>query len=447
MDTTKIINFDDNEYFDAYDVFVFNSAFFYGCGNNPRNIIDKKKVDIDNYAWAYIKNKKWIPSTKSYSRAKLLLKKEWCENNIPDFVENNNVIADIEKLPPLISLEDDEKFKDIDGNIYNVKVRGVRNIDECYFSVNDIGEAFGLKDLNHNIIDKNNSYILNVHYKYFTFEKILSKEKNKSKIKIYKTTYFTYKGLIRCLYVSRSGKAEQFQDWATKILFTHQFGTKQDKQQLASSLLGVHADAVKQVFKASSVTVPCVYFFTLGKVKDLRKAMNIDQKYNDEMIICKYGKTESLERRTTEHINTYGSIEGSNLCLKYYSYIDPKYITKGENYISNYMNDINAHIEYNNHTELVVLDSKKLKDTISNQFIAISKMYSGNITELLNKIKNLEDELILEKEKNKRALIEKDNELLQKDNKILSQDKKIMELEKDKKINELEKLLLEKKRN
>ena len=49
--------------------------------------------------------------------------------------------------------------------------------------------------------------------------------------------------------MSRNKNAERFQDWATKILFTHHLGTKEQKQELSSKLLGVQTKAVQEVFE------------------------------------------------------------------------------------------------------------------------------------------------------------------------------------------------------
>jgi len=163
---------------------------------------------------------------------------------------------------------------------------------------------------------------------------------------------------------------------------------------------------------------PCVYLFTLGTVKDLGKSMKLDNKFTDNMIVCKYGKTDSLERRTGEHISTYGSIEGCQLMLKYYSYIDPKNITEAENDIKDYMNTIGSHITYENHKELVVLDTKTLNEKVNKQYVTISKVYSGNITELLTKIKELENELTIEKERHKNETLENKYIILEKDKQI-----------------------------
>jgi len=415
---TEIHTINKNQYYSANDVYNKNNSFFYGCANNPRNIVTKKNLPVDTYLYAYTKNNDWVVSNKSYCKAKLYLQKEWVDINIQGFDQTKNIVADIEMPPPLIALNNGEYFINTDGNQMNIKIRGDRDKKEFYFSVQDVANCFNIPTLVKYLAETKSTYILNEDYKMFFI-------KNSNTVGILKSkfSYFTYDGLIKCLYISRSKEAKKFQSWASKILFIHQFGSKTEKRQLASSLLGVHAEAVRQVFKASATSVPCIYLFTLGTVKELRQSMNIDIKYNDNMIICKYGKTDNLERRTGEHIATYGSIENSNLALKYYSYIDPKNISDAETDIRNFMNAINAHIEYKNHVELVILEPKMLYETVNKQYTAITKVYAGNISDLLVRIKNLEDELLLEKEKNKRVVVEKDYE-------ILTRDKRIMDLEK-----------------
>jgi hypothetical protein len=51
--------------------------------------------------------------------------------------------------------------------------------------------------------------------------------------------------------------------------------------------------------------MPCVYLTHLGKVKDLRKLMNLDDKYNDNDCIYKFGLTKDLEDRKNGHKSEY----------------------------------------------------------------------------------------------------------------------------------------------
>jgi hypothetical protein len=117
-------------------------------------------------------------------------------------------------------------------------------------------------------------------------------------------------------------------------------GLKEDKQKLVSNILGINAQVVKEVFNCDANTVPCVYLFTLGYVKDLRESMNIDNKYDNNSIVTKYGFTKNLARRTKEHMSNYNKINGCDLKLKHYSYIDPQYTFNGETDIKEFITSL-----------------------------------------------------------------------------------------------------------
>lgn len=436
MDQYNTIELNDNEYYLATDIKKFNKNFFYGTNNNVRNIVKKKDIQEDDYIHAYQKKGKWVISDQKYCRAKLLLSKEWCMDNVPKFAKHSKVVAELEDLPPLLDLEDDEKFTDGEY-IYDITIRGERDMDNCYFSVEDVGDLFEFKNLSNDILDNRKGYEYKLHYKIFTYEKNAGRTKSKSRI--YKTKYFTYTGLLRCLFVSRNKNAERFQKWASSILFTHQFGTQEDKDKLASKLLGVHHKAVREVFKASSTTIPCVYLFTLGTAKQLRKSMKLPNTINDDQIICKYGMTESLERRTYEHNRTFSKIKKTDLHLKYYAYIDPQYVSEAETDMGDYFAALNANIEFKDMKELVALSSKQMNGIIKKQYTNLSNLYAGHVKDLISKIKTLEDKLKLQEQIHKNEMLEMEKQLIEKDNEITI-------LKKDNEIN-IMKLELEMLRN
>ena len=68
------------------------------------------------------------------------------------------------------------------------------------------------------MLNKDNGYSAANHYKYFTNKILINSENNVSK----KELYLTYNGMLKVLFTSRTGNAELFQNWASKILFTHQ---------------------------------------------------------------------------------------------------------------------------------------------------------------------------------------------------------------------------------
>lgn len=63
-------------------------------------------------------------------------------------------------------------------------------------------------------------------------------------------------------------------------------------------ILGVNAELVLDVINNDTFTLPVVYCFILGYVKDLRKSMNIFEKYIDNQIVVMYGCTDNFKRKT-----------------------------------------------------------------------------------------------------------------------------------------------------
>lgn len=246
------------------------------------------------------------------------------------------------------------------------------------------------------------------------------------KIKVKKVLYLTYEGLVRSLYVSKNKNAKKFANWASKVLFTVQMGTKEQKDDLVSKVLGVSARAVKEVFKTSSTTIPCVYLFSLNTVENLRKKMNIHKKYSDDSIVCKYGFTKDLSRRTREHLKEYGKFEKVNLKLKHHSYIDPQYISKAEADIKDFFEALDVTLTYEDYDELVIVKPSLLR-TIDRQYRQLSNAYAGHIKELIKRVEDLKKEMELKEEKHKNEMLVKDNKInmLKKENEMLEKDLEI----------------------
>jgi hypothetical protein len=198
------------------------------------------------------------------------------------------------------------------------------------------------------------------------------------------------------------------------------------KNKIIYRLLGVQAEAVRDVIKSNTLPIPCIYLFTLGTIKQLRKSMNIDKVFTDDMIICKYGMTDNLMRRTYEHICDFSKIESAKLRLKYYSCIDPQYISKAETDIKHYFEDINAIFNYDNYVELVVLTPKQINDRVKKQYIGIQKNYFGYSKELIIKIDKLQNDNKLTIKGYKNKILQKDNILLQKNNELLLKNNELL---------------------
>jgi hypothetical protein len=416
------INHENNIYINMDYLLINAPIYSKGC-RSSRGIIKKKNIEDNKYIYAREKNNEWIITNGNSSKVdKIFIIKSIIEN-IPELNNNELVIDDngIEKAPKLIKLNDTEKFKDDEDNIIEIQTRGERKYDKIYFRVKDVSIGFDILRLQDIILDKNTKYIINNHYKYFLSNKPndidkKTDKKSNSNTLIKKELYLTYQGILRLLFVSENNKTSKFISWVTEKLFTLQMGTIEQKEELISSVLGVNAKIIKEVFNINRNTLPCIYLFTLNTVKELRTSMNIDRKYSDDSIVAKFGFTKDLSRRTGEHINRYNKIENVNLKLKYYSYIDPQYMSNAETDIKDLMLGFKIKLNFENEDELIIIP-KELIRIVERQYEVIGKSYMGHISELITKIKEL-------KENNDKQLLKHELELLNSRHELESQNSK-----------------------
>lgn len=274
-------------------------------------------------------------------------------NDVKNDVSNNNesIQNEINALyeylpaPDIINLQEHELFRDKNGISYNIEMIGQRHPKQCYFNIHHISEIFELPKLYDNIIDKNTSYYEQLHYIYFIHKKAhnLGKKVNKINNKKYenkktkKLLYLTYIGLITVLFTSRTGRARDFQDWTINILFTYQFGTNEQRQQLSADILRINVKTLRSILDKSSSPIICIYLFKLGTCEDLRQTMNIPLSYDDNLIVCKYGYTNDLSRRANEHNDEYGKQYDALIELILYTPIDKTYIAEAETILKTYI--------------------------------------------------------------------------------------------------------------
>jgi hypothetical protein len=122
--------------------------------------------------------------------------------------------------------------------------------------------------------------------------------------------------------------------------------------------------------------MPCIYLTFLGKVKDLRKIMNIDGKYGDDDFIYKFGLTKDFEQRKNGHKSEYKEL-GNLIDMKLvcFSFIDPLNISSAEIELKSIL--IDYKIEYKKHDELVVLSQNILK-FVKVSYEKLAMKYSGH---------------------------------------------------------------------
>jgi hypothetical protein len=291
--------------------------------------------------------------------------------------------------------------------------------------VADVGKAFGLKRLVNGITDNTSAHEEGVHYRifYISDNSVLNYVKKKKKIQKRKDThYFTYLGLMKAIFSSRSADAEPFLMWATKTLFTAHLGTRKNKQLLAATLAGVSPEGIRNMCSSTSGITSCIYLFSLGTVQKLRKSMKISDKYNDMDIVYKFGRTKNIKARTEAHIKTF-SKKGANLQLVYHGQVDIQHASKAETSINHLMQGMNISFTYQKNKELVIASKKQLV-IIKEYYDTVTELYRGRIKEMIYALEKKDIEINTIKKNNEISMLEKDmiiqrqkkdNELLQKD--------------------------------
>ena len=391
--------YEDFNVYPAEEVLNYDPVFFKNHKITSKNIRDSIEIFnlIENNHFILLAKKKesWFKYERKYPKAKLFLTKEWVENNIPKFKDiSNDDDYECPPTPDILELTDNEKFKDTDGNVLDIEVRGTRNKKDTYFKVKNVSKEFNMPNLQIVLIDKKKCYDENIHYRYFsTYQKQTYGLKVASK----KEIFLTYKGMLKVLFSSRSGNAEKFTDWVEDVIHTHHIGSINSKQKLASTLLGVDIDTIKKVLSSKSGKIPCIYLFFVGFAKDIIKDNEIS--YTDDDIICKFGRTDDLHRRSGEHFNTYNELYKSKIELLTFSIIDPANEKESEKAVKTCLSDYRIKID--NQKELIMIKKNKLKDIryqyelIQNKFIGAQAGLEKHIEELKRIIKEKEHDIEL----------------------------------------------------
>lgn len=453
----------EQEYYNSKDLLAYKPEFYYGCTSKPRNIITKKKIPKEEYAYATFEKltKKWNPTEESCKKAQLLISKQWVdqfyfklesaekmkimvqepiqsqqfttppppsshrdshlvhldkEDNEDEYKftneKNGGVEVDdeeeegdeeerreIENAPPLLHLDDSEKFHDADGNVIEIETRGERHEDKIYFNVKDISVGFEMPYLNDVLTHKERGYRLNIDYKYM-FNRSTAINGRHEPIK--KCLFLTYQGMLRVLFTSRNKNAIIFIKWATNKLFTIQMGTRDQKVKLGAEVLNTSPRTLKAIFDKHAATFPSIYLMSLGKVRDLRETFGIPANKPDDSTVYKFGFTEDLSRRVIELEAEYSKLPGVTMTIGTFHIIDTKYTSEAENEVREMCAAFEVRVKKTTQgfNELIVLDDKqfanmkKMYRRIGDEFAGATLGLQKQIADLKDRIKEHENEIV-----------------------------------------------------
>jgi hypothetical protein len=163
-----------------------------------------------------------------------------------------------------------------------------------------------------------------------------------------------------------------------------------------------------------------IYLLTLGYVKDLRQTFNIPADFDDSHIVVKYGRTDDLSRRLSEHQKKYNKLTNVNCMLKLYSHIDNELASEAETVVSNFFSWGKYTLEHPEYQEIAIVPPNSF-DIIKKEYDIIKNKFGGNSVEIIHKFDMLEKnhEITLLKKDKELELKEKDNQLLQKEVELL----------------------------
>ena len=156
---------------------------------------------------------------------------------------------------------------------------------------------------------------------------------------------------------------------------------------------------------------------------------------SDDDIVCKYGRTNDLSRRTGEHILKYNKINGVELKLMLYAFIEDEYGAEAEDEIKSFFNFADCKITYENNDELVIIEPKKLKEVklryeaLENEYSKGIEIFKKEIMQKNNEIIQLKNdkELIQLKSEKEILILKNNNELMQKDNELMRKDNELIQ--------------------
>jgi hypothetical protein len=106
----------------------------------------------------------------------------------------DDVHYEVDPAPPVLELDDHEKFIDSNGKVLNIEGRGERNFKKCYFKVIDVSREFEM-DIKATLFQKETSYENNIHFKTFTVS--IGKS-------LKKTLFMTYQGMNKLISFTRN---------------------------------------------------------------------------------------------------------------------------------------------------------------------------------------------------------------------------------------------------
>lgn len=381
------IQLNGKTYIQADEIVRLHPDAFKEGKKKPRQILQFKRIPQDDYIFGSNVKTGWKISNEQNCKAKLLITRTWLDEYLKSLsspliqepvqeIRRAMLESEIKDAPPILDLTEKEKFKDQNGKILEIEVRGERDEDGCFFRVKDVARCFNDIHLYKNIDRADiqyTSYRVREHFFYFYRLSIGETVEPKKK-----ELFFTYDGLLRYLFVSDNPNAKIFRRWASKILFAMQMGTTEQKESVGAELFGVSPEIVSKFFGTCCVRdIPMAY---LLKLTEPPQSINIPYGEHKDWLVVKPGQHGKEERKT----GVVGRLKGHRQEFKefkdsmeymHFVFVDPMYVSDVERKIKDYFSEFK--LDYENKSEVYLIHKSKLED-VKKFFRQLSMEYSGN---------------------------------------------------------------------
>jgi hypothetical protein len=299
---------------------------------------------------------------------------------------------ELKPRPSIIELDENEIYKNDNGEEVVIEVCGKRERKKCYYKAIDIQIGYNTVDIEQLMCDQTSRFRRGKHFEYFLCD-------DEPEL------YLTFAGVTGILYGGNTGSiAECFIDWCDDILFTAKHGTEEAKRVLAANIAGVTPEQILEIYKGVKSSFSCIYLFLVGDSSFARR-LGINLLRGQR--VYKYGKAECLAGRTLDHMGTYGKMKGSTLKLVYFSYIDKKNLQTAENGVKDYFKERGMQVrEVKGHRELVIIHDDNLVSA-KKRYNEMRDIYHGDTKEFQKEIAVIEKIIRDECEKDLKAAVAK----------------------------------------
>jgi hypothetical protein len=396
-----VFRYKDSDVYDALFLKEQKPSFFAGCSACLPKVVKRQSIPIDQYFFASYGKSGYKECSEEYKTRRVLIKAAWVDMyvlnselraRLPEPLQTPAqpiqsylpVLKHLQTLakpdrpylpaPPLLQLEDTEKFRDEKDNIIEIEVRGEKYEDKIWFKARHVQKMLQLTNISSIIMGSKSAHIYGQDYATFHLYPILPSSTPIDNA--YLVMFLTASGLSRILHNSKSPRARFYQEQVRNI-YARIFGRYHD------------SDVVRVVIpRMYTGQLPCIYMMLLDGAQEV---ISVAKGKN----LFKFGLTTSLDRRHNEHQDTYRRY-CREVRVVHWAYIDPTHLIAAENLLIEFCRSM-VYSQLSGHIEIIECISDEVPVVMA-EMDRISDMFRGDIVynlvaeiaTLRNRVKQLE---------------------------------------------------------